>query len=87
MFNNLVELVDKEVSGGSLDKGSLTQSLTLILNNSMTKTNPQSMQNQSDDVEAGNDFAQNKEDQESDKKLGNIEIELEEIAQGVRDNL
>ena len=26
-------------------------------------------------------------DEESDKKLGNIEIELEEIAQGVRDNL
>lgn len=26
-------------------------------------------------------------DEESNKKLGNIEIELEEIAQGVRNNL
>ena len=26
-------------------------------------------------------------DEESNKKLGNIEIELEEIAQGVRENL
>lgn len=28
-----------------------------------------------------------KADEESNKKLGHIEIELEEIAQGVRDNL
>ena len=31
--------------------------------------------------------AQMKADEESNKKLGHIEIELEEIAQGVRDNL
>ena len=46
--------------------------------------------NQSEDVERGDDplsQKQKKEDEESDKKLGNIEIELEEIASGVRDNL
>ena len=38
-------------------------------------------------VLTGEELEQVRADEESNKKLGNIEIELEEIAQGVRDNL
>ena len=81
MFARFIGFLEKEIGDGNLDKGSLTQSLTIKLKSSMTATNPG---NSSQDLENG---VQKKEDEESDKKLGHIEIELEEIAQGVRENL
>ena len=56
--------------------GKLTQSLTVKLNEAMVSVNPKHEKTEEE-----------KKDQESDKKLSNIEIELEEIANGVRDNL
>ena len=47
-----------------IDKGALTQSLTLILKSSMVACNPSS----------------NEEDEESKQKLDHIETELEQIA-------
>ena len=51
-----------------LDMGKLTQSLTMKLNEAMTSVNPKVKTEEEE------------KDQESDKKLNNIEIELEEIA-------
>ena len=56
--------------------GKLTQSLTMKLNEAMVSVNPKHEKTEEE-----------VKDQESDKKLNNIEIELEEIANGVRDNL
>ena len=78
LFRKNVEWVEYEVHEDRLDMGSLTQSLTKKLNTCMTSVNPK-LQVQEEESK--------QEDEEGDKKLNNIEIELEEIAQGVRENL
>ena len=60
--------MEYEVHEDRLDMGKLTQSLTMKLNEAMNSVNPR--------VET----QEEEKDQESDKKLNNIEIELEEIA-------
>ena len=60
--------MEYEVHEDRLDMGKLTQSLTMKLNEAMTSVNPKFKTEEEE------------KDQESDKKLNNIEIELEEIA-------
>ena len=57
--------------------GSLTSSLTLKLSDGMASVNPRPTQSS----------YQEEEKCEQDAKLSGIEVELEEIAQGVRNNL
>ena len=57
-----------------LDMGSLTRSLTIKMNDAMASVNPKA-------------DSREEEKDHSDSKLNNIEVELEEIAQGVRNNL
>ena len=68
--------MEYEVHEDRLDMGKLTASLTMKLNDAMANVNPKH--------EKTEDEEQKVKDSESDKKLSNIEIELEEIAQGVR---
>ena len=56
----------------------MTQSLILKLKDAMATCNPQRYEKSS---------LADEEDEESNQKLSNIEIELEEIAKGVRNNL
>jgi len=63
--------------------GSLTQSLTLKINEVMSEVNPKHEEPNNDP----RDEEEKRLDDESDRKLNNIEIELEDIAQGVRNNL
>ena len=81
MFKKCVKWIDSEIKE-SLNAGSLTQTLTLKLQDGMAVVNPAYKEKLSaEDLELA------KEDDESNQKLNHIEIELEEIAQGVRDNL
>ena len=68
IFTKLAQYMEYEVHEDRLDMGKLTQSLTMKLNEAMTSVNPK-VKTQEEE-----------KDQESDKKLNNIEIELEEIA-------
>ena len=60
--------MEYELHEDRLDMGKLTQSLTMKLNDAMTSVNPRVKTEEEE------------KDQESDRKLNNIEIELEEIA-------
>ena len=70
LFRKNVEWVQYEVHEDRLEMGSLTQYLTKKLNSCITSLNPKN------EIEEES----KREDEESDKKLNNIEIELEEIA-------
>ena len=71
----MITYLSFDMQGEKLDMGSLTQSLTILINDAMTSVNPKPQ-------------AKTEEEKtESDAKLNNIEVELEEIAQGVRNNL
>ena len=79
-FTKLIEYVEYEVHEDRIDMGRLTQSLTKKLSDAMDHVNP--AYNLTKEQEE-----QKRADAESDKKLNNIEVELEEIANGVRENL
>ena len=68
--------MEYEVHEDRLDMGKLAASLTMKLNDAMANINPKHEKSEEEE--------QKVKDQESDKKLSNIEIELEEISQGVR---
>jgi len=81
-FRKFVTYVAAELNEDDFDKGSLTQTLIVKLKDGMSIVNPAYKK-----ALTGEELEQVREDEESHQKLGNIEIELEEIAQGVRDNL
>ena len=76
IFNSVVRYLDNELQEDRLDMGSLTRSLTIKMSDAMASVNHKP-------EVAGHE----EEKTESDSKLNNIEVELEEIAQGVRNNL
>ena len=80
LFTKLIEYVEYEVHEDRIDMGRLTQSLTKKLSDAMDHVNPAHKQSKEEEE-------QKRADGESDKKLNNIEVELEEIANGVRENL
>lgn len=65
-------------------------SLLVKLKDTMTEVNAQNNKNESQENTSGlteSELADKHEDEESKSKLNNIEIELEDIAHGVRENL
>ena len=79
-FNSFVNKFTQDMV--TLDHGRLAQSLSLKLTENMQAINCPNEQSSLID-----DPAEEVEDKEGKEKLNNIEIELEDIAQGVRDNL
>ena len=81
-FNKFSNYVHQEVNDDGFDNGSLTQSLSIKMRDAMAVVNPTYKKKLTEQ-----EITQINADEESNKKIGHIEIELEEIAQGVRDNL
>ena len=81
-FRKFITYVGAELNEDDFDKGSLTQTLIVKLKDGMSIVNPAYKKTLTSE-----DLEQIRTDEESNKKLGSIEVELEEIAQGVRDNL
>ena len=74
-FQKLCSYLSEEINSDEFDSGSLTQSLIVALRDGMAVVNPPYKKKLTDE-----ELQQMKADEESNKKLGNIEIELEEIA-------
>ena len=80
LFTKLIEYVEYEVHEDRVDMGRLTQCLTKKLSEAMDHVNPAYKLSKEEEEQKRGDL-------ESDRKLNNIEVELEEIANGVRENL
>ena len=82
-FSKFATYIQAELNEDEFDNGgSLTQNLILKLKDGMAIVNPAYKKTLNEEEQK-----QMEADEESNKKLGHIEIELEEIAQGVRNNL